>query len=111
MDVDASSLNAIHMETGLVAVPLNNIPTIVPLKGITPTMETIYHKERKQQRVQQCPRVEQPQLSPPRNNQCSLPAYFPSIGPCTDSTWQPTVIDLHYAVCSRGRRRCTPGRR
>lgn len=33
------------------AVPLNNSPTIVTLKGITPTMETIKHKERKHQRV------------------------------------------------------------
>lgn len=45
------------------AVPLNNSPTIVTLKGITPTMETIKHKERKHQRAQQCLRVKQPSLS------------------------------------------------
>lgn len=42
---DASSLNAIHRETGLMAVPLTNSPTIVTLKGITPTVETIKNKE------------------------------------------------------------------
>lgn len=31
------------------AAPLNNSPTIVTLEGITPTMETIKHKERKHQ--------------------------------------------------------------
>lgn len=82
---DAPSLNAIHEETGLMAVPLSHSPTIVTLKGITPTMETIKHKERKHQRVQQCLRVKQPSLSSPSfllllslNNQCNLPAYFPS---------------------------------
>lgn len=45
------------------AAPLNNSPTIVTLEGITPTMETIKHKERKHQRVQQCLRVKQPSPS------------------------------------------------
>ena len=40
---NASSLNTVHMEDDLLAVPLNNKPTIVTLKGITPTMETIKH--------------------------------------------------------------------
>lgn len=89
--VDASSLNAIHKETGLMAVPLNNSPTIVTLKGITPTMETIKHKERKHQLVQQCLRVKQSSLSLSSlsflpllslKNQCSSPAYFPSTWPC-----------------------------
>lgn len=93
------SFNAIHMEAGLVAVPLYNSPTIVTLKGITPTMETIKHKERKHQRMQQCLRVKQPfvSLSPPflsvlslsflpllsLSNQGKLPAHFPSTGPQT----------------------------
>lgn len=46
---DDSSVNANHMEPSLVAVSLNNSLTIVTLKGITPTMETIKHKERKHQ--------------------------------------------------------------
>lgn len=64
MYFEASCVNAVHMVPGLVAVPLNNSPTIVTLKGITPTVETIKHKERKHQRVQHCLRVKQPPLSP-----------------------------------------------
>lgn len=76
-------VNSIHKENGLMAVPLNNSPTIVTLKGITPTMETIKHKER----TPMSPTVSEskitfslslflPLLS--LNNQCNLPAYFPS---------------------------------
>lgn len=66
------------MEAGLVAVPLHNSPTIVTLKGITPTMETIKHKERKHQRMQQCLRVKQPFVSLSPFPLCPLPLFSAS---------------------------------
>jgi len=77
-----------------VADPLNNSSAIVTLKGITPTMETMKHKERKHQRVQQCLRVEKVSFLLLLSSPSFLPllmldnlaVYFPSAGPCTGST-------------------------